>query len=72
MLEVYLNGVKINPYIYGWDMNHIEKPEQKVKVIPCLTYSRVSGYFTNTKEWNPGKASERSERKLYKIPENLK
>ena len=32
----------------------------------CLVYSRVVGWMTPTKNWNPGKLSEFNERKEYK------
>lgn len=38
----------------------------KVKV---LTYSRVSGYFNPTENWNKGKQSEFSDRKYLNIEE---
>lgn len=71
MVEVYLNGLKINPCIYGRVMNHVEKPEQKVLVIPVDSYSRTSGYYAGYSHLNKGKKSERDERVYYKIPENL-
>ena len=41
-----------------------------MKVVPCLIYSRVVGYFSPVQtHWNPGKKAEFAERKNYKIPE---
>ena len=34
-----------------------------VHMIPCETYSRVSGYFRPVNQWNAGKRSEFNERK---------
>lgn len=31
----------------------------------CIIYSRVVGWLTPTKNWNPGKQSEYTERKTY-------
>ncbi len=36
--------------------------------VPMIIMSRVTGYFSDTKEWNPGKRSEFANRKLLKIP----
>ena len=54
-------------------MNHITEAvlSQKVKVIPVLCYSRVSGYFAYYESLNKGKKSERDERVYYKVPEGL-
>ena len=35
---------------------------------PCLTYSRIVGYFSEISIWNPGKQAEWKDRKPYKIP----
>lgn len=37
--------------------------QNKIKVIPVLVYSRVSGYFNPTANFNRGKKEEFSERK---------
>jgi len=37
--------------------------------IPVLCYSRVSGYFNPTANWNKGKREEFSERKYLNIQE---
>lgn len=39
--------------------------------IPVLCYSRVSGYYNPTANFNKGKKSEFEERKVLKIPGNL-
>ena len=33
----------------------------------CTVYSRVVGWITPTKNWNPGKKSEFGDRKEYKV-----
>ena len=45
--------------------------EQKhtVKQIPVLVYSRVSGYFASTSQFNRGKKEEFSQRKYLNIGE---
>ncbi len=35
----------------------------------CITYSRVVGWLTPTRNWNPGKQSEYLERKTYSVKE---
>ncbi len=35
----------------------------------CIIYSRVVGWLTPTKNWNPGKKSEYVERKTYEVKE---
>ena len=40
-----------------------------MKKIKTEIYSRVSGYFRPTSQWNAGKREEFSERKKIKIPE---
>ena len=32
-------------------------------MVKCLIYSRVSGYYTNTDQWNSAKKEEFSERR---------
>lgn len=39
------------------------------KEIPVEVYSRVSGYFRPTMQWNCGKKSEFADRKYMKIPD---
>ena len=41
----------------------------KIRKVPALVFSRVSGYYTTTKGWNKGKQEEFSERKKIKVPE---
>jgi len=43
-------------------MNHMDKKE-----IPTLIYSRVSGYYNPTQNFNKGKKEEFSERKMINI-----
>ena len=52
-------------------MNYVEqKTENKTELrIPVLTYSRVSGYYTNLSTWNKGKREEFSERQYLNIQE---
>lgn len=33
----------------------------------CIVYSRVVGWLTPVKNYNPGKAAEYQDRKLYKL-----
>ena len=33
----------------------------------CIIYSRVVGWLTPTRNWNPGKQSEYVERKTYEV-----
>jgi hypothetical protein len=33
----------------------------------CIVYSRVVGWYTPTKNFNPGKASEYNDRKTFKM-----
>ncbi len=42
-----------------------------MKEIPTEVYSRVSGYFRPTRQWNKGKKSEFEERKYMRIPEGV-
>jgi len=35
----------------------------------CIVYSRVVGWLTPTRNWNPGKQSEYAERKTYDVKE---
>jgi hypothetical protein len=37
---------------------------QTVRKIPAEIYSRVVGYYSPVKQWNPGKLEELSERKI--------
>jgi anaerobic ribonucleoside-triphosphate reductase len=54
-------------------MNHVvSEVKNKSAVIPVLAYSRVSGYYNPTVQFNKGKAAEFAERKYYKIPEGIK
>ena len=43
-----------------------------MRQIPVEVYSRVVGYFRPVNQWNDGKKEEFSERKEYKIPEEVK
>ncbi len=36
----------------------------------CIIYSRVVGWLTPTKNWNPGKASEFTDRQTYQTCQN--
>ena len=44
--------------------------EEKIKRFPVVCYSRVVGWFTPIKNFNPGKQSEYKDRKEYKIKKN--
>lgn len=37
------------------------------RVVPCEVYSRVVGYFRPVSQWNPGKRSEFSDRRPYRV-----
>jgi ribonucleoside-triphosphate reductase (formate) len=39
----------------------------KTKRQECIIYSRVVGWYTPTKNFNPGKFSEYCDRKTYKV-----
>lgn len=39
--------------------------EEKMKLFPVQVYSRVVGWMTPLKNWNPGKKSEWEQRKEY-------
>lgn len=41
--------------------------EEKIKRFPVICYSRVVGWFTPVKNFNPGKAAEYKDRKVYKL-----
>jgi len=41
--------------------------EEKIKRFPTTVYSRVVGWLTPVKNYNPGKASEYKDRKTFKI-----
>lgn len=41
--------------------------EEKIKAFPTIVYSRVVGWLTPTRNFNPGKKSERADRVDYKI-----
>ena len=43
------------------------KNNLQTKRTPCIIYSRVVGWLTPTSAWNPGKASEYSDRVEYKV-----
>lgn len=43
--------------------------QNKIKVVPVLVYSRVSGYFAPTAMFNRGKKEEFSQRKYLDIGE---
>jgi len=43
--------------------------QNKIKVVPVLVYSRVSGYFAPTAMFNRGKKEEFSQRKYLNISE---
>jgi len=39
----------------------------KVERQECQVFSRVNGWYTATKSWNPGKTAEWADRKAYEI-----
>jgi len=43
--------------------------QNKIKVVPVLVYSRVTGYFAPTAMFNRGKKEEFSQRKYLNISE---
>jgi len=54
-------------------MNYVNtEVKNKSLVIPAIIYSRVSGFYSPTMQFNKGKASEFADRVYYKVPENLK
>jgi hypothetical protein len=38
----------------------------KIKV-PCMIFSRITGYYSDSNTWNLGKKSEKAQRKSYSI-----
>lgn len=44
--------------------------EEKIKAFPVICYTRVVGWLTPTKSFNPGKLSEWKDRKIFKNNEN--
>jgi anaerobic ribonucleoside-triphosphate reductase len=41
--------------------------EEKIKRFPVICYSRVVGWLTPVRNYNPGKAQEYKDRKVFKI-----
>lgn len=41
--------------------------EEKIARFPVIVYSRVVGWLTPTKNYNPGKESEWKDRKFFKF-----
>lgn len=41
--------------------------EEKIKLFPVLTYSRVCGWIVPYQSMNPGKRSERADMKHYNV-----
>jgi ribonucleoside-triphosphate reductase len=39
----------------------------KLKRQECIVYSRVVGWLTPVKNWNPGKASEYADRQTFEV-----
>lgn len=53
--------------------NATAQARQKTEVkIPCLVYSRIVGYLTPVQNWNTGKGQEFTERKMFRVPDNVK
>lgn len=48
-------------------MTNGELEELKLKRQECIIYSRVVGWLTPVKSYNPGKAEEFKDRKVFKI-----
>lgn len=44
-----------------------EKDGKKIYRQPVECYTRIVGYIRPVQNWNPGKAAEFSDRKLYKV-----
>lgn len=42
---------------------------EQVELVPISVYSRVTGYYRATKNWNIGKKAEYKERKVFKVGE---
>lgn len=42
------------------------------RLIPVECFSRISGYYRPVQQWNKGKQSEMAERKILKIPVEVK
>lgn len=49
----------------------MEEQLQEVKGTECEVYSRVVGFFSNTKQWNNGKQEEFKDRETYNLPEHI-
>lgn len=41
--------------------------EEKIKRFPVICYSRVVGWLTPVHNYNPGKAAEYKDRKVFKL-----
>ena len=48
-------------------IRELEEQLQNVKGTECEVYSRVVGFFSNTKQWNNGKQEEFKDRVTYDI-----
>lgn len=48
-------------------MTKEELKELEAKRTICIVYSRVVGWLTPVKNYNPGKAAEYKDRKVFKI-----
>lgn len=46
--------------------------EEKIKAFPVICYTRCVGWFTPTKNFNPGKAAEWNARKKFDLPDICK
>lgn len=44
-----------------------KKPVKEIKKVPCVVYSRICGYLSPIKYWNPGKKAEYRDRKFYRV-----
>jgi hypothetical protein len=54
--------------------DEIETPRRAVPgqlAIPCEVYSRVVGYLRPVQNWNRGKQQEFSERRPFRLPDNI-
>jgi anaerobic ribonucleoside-triphosphate reductase len=50
----------------------IEEADEQVELrVPCELYSRIVGYIRPVQNWHQGKQQEFSERKTFKIPEQI-
>ena len=59
---IYNFESNLNLYSYKKNMSPIQTQRQE-----CIVYSRVVGWLTPVKNYNPGKAAEYKDRKTFEV-----